>query len=112
MFRKRAPDVSARTKVTYIQINCRLRPVRHTHLGKLYQGPGRWRTADPCAWHWKRSTEGQLAPQQELQEGRREAKVSGSGAGQGRAGPGRAGQQDCGEGATVKSTLGVAHMSL
>lgn len=32
--------------------------------------------------------EGQLASQQELQEGRGKAKVSGSGAGQGRAGPG------------------------
>lgn len=34
--------------------------------------------------------EGQLASQQELQEGRGKAKVSGSGAGQGRAGQGRA----------------------
>lgn len=79
-----ALNVSARTKLTYIQINCRLRPVFHTHLGKVDQGPGRWRTAAPCAWHWQRSMEGQLASQQELQEGLGE--VSGSGAGQRRAG--------------------------
>lgn len=55
--------------------------------------------------------EGQLASQQELQEGRGKAKVLGSG----RAGQGRAGQQACGEGveaATVKSTLGVAHVTV
>lgn len=82
-FRKKAPNVSARIKLTYIQINCPRHPEFYTQLGKVYQGPGHWRTAARCVWNWKRNVEGQVASQQELQEGLGE--VAGSSAGQGRA---------------------------